>query len=157
SGPPHGAMYGHGFSTLFLGEVSGMVQEPLLRREVADKLRKAVRVILDGQNDNGGWRYTPGYIPREGGDPSADNSGTVCQMMALRSAHHAGVEVVPSGKWARAVDYVLSCQSPEGWFSYAPPRIEGHSEDRTRSRISRTAAGVAALNGAGYYRNSPDP
>src|SRR5579884_1800814 len=54
SATPHGPMYGHGFGTLFLGEVSGMVQEPALRREVYVKLRKAVRLILDSQNPEGG-------------------------------------------------------------------------------------------------------
>src|SRR5947209_4725034 len=31
---PHGPMYGHGFATLFLAEVSGMIHEKALREEV---------------------------------------------------------------------------------------------------------------------------
>src|SRR5207248_3263029 len=58
-GPTHGPMYGHGFATLFLGEVYGMVHEKELRQEVHDKLRRAVRLILDGQNVEGGWRNKP--------------------------------------------------------------------------------------------------
>src|SRR5919202_4218948 len=44
---PHGPMYGHGFATLFLAEVSGMVHDKALREEVRKKLRLAVKLILD--------------------------------------------------------------------------------------------------------------
>src|SRR6516162_5958818 len=37
AGTPHGPMYGHGFATLFLAEVSGMVHERALREEVRKK------------------------------------------------------------------------------------------------------------------------
>ena len=39
---PHGPMYGHGFGTLFLAEVSGMVHDRVLRDEVDQKLHRAV-------------------------------------------------------------------------------------------------------------------
>src|ERR1700722_11564217 len=52
----HGPMYGHGFATLFLAEVYGMVNDPALRRELRDKLGMAVRLIISGQNNEGGWR-----------------------------------------------------------------------------------------------------
>jgi hypothetical protein len=42
NGTPHGPMYGHGFGTLFLAEVSGMVHEKALREEVQRKDRKSV-------------------------------------------------------------------------------------------------------------------
>src|SRR6516225_5952475 len=42
---PHGPMYGHGFATLFLAEVSGMVHDKTLREEVTKKLHRAVDVI----------------------------------------------------------------------------------------------------------------
>ncbi len=77
NGTPHGPMYGHGFGTLFLAEVSGMVQDKTLREEARGTLHRAVKLIVDSQNDEGGWRYTPGS--RE-----ADISVTICQIMALR-------------------------------------------------------------------------
>ncbi len=136
---PHGPMYGHGFGTLFLAEVSGMVHDRRLRDEVRDKLHLAVRVILDSQNSEGGWRYNP-----ERRD--ADLSVTVCQIMALRAARNAGV-AVPRSCADRCVEYVKRCQDrSEGWFRYmAQGGMQGHG-------FARTAAGVAALFSAGIYK-----
>ena len=51
----HGPMYSHGFGTLFLAEAYGMTHRP----EIREKLQKAVRLIIDSQNIEGGWRYQP--------------------------------------------------------------------------------------------------
>ena len=48
-------MYSHGFGTLFLAEAYGMTHRP----EIREKLQKAVRLIIDTQNIEGGWRYQP--------------------------------------------------------------------------------------------------
>jgi hypothetical protein len=145
---PHGPMYSHGFGTLFLGEVNGMVQEPALRRDVSDKLHKAVKLILDAQNNEGGWRYYPTPPIK------ADISVTVCQMMALRSAYNAGVNLGQDWR-SRSVNYVLNSQDRlQGWFKYM---LDGTGGGGGQQSFARTAAGVAALNGAGYYRNSETP
>ena len=47
---------------------------------------RACRLIVNTQNDEGGWRYNP--VPYD-----ADVSVTICQVMALRSARNAGIEV----------------------------------------------------------------
>ena len=78
----HGPMYGHGFATLFLAECYGMSP----RKDIREKLEKAVRLIIASQNKEGGWRYDP--EPNE-----ADVSVTVCQMMALRAARNSGLFV----------------------------------------------------------------
>ena len=70
----HGPMYGHGFATLFLGEIYGM--NPSDER-VRDALGRAVRLIVDSQNEEGGWRYNP--VPLD-----ADVSVTICEIMALQ-------------------------------------------------------------------------
>jgi hypothetical protein len=136
---PHGPMYGHGFATLFLAEAYGMVHERVLREEIRKKLHDAVRVILDSQNVEGGWRYNP--EPRD-----ADLSVTVCQIMALRAARNAGVSVQRS-KVDHCVEYVKRCQDRnEGWFRYMP---QGGMQGQA---FARTAAGVAALFSAGIYK-----
>jgi hypothetical protein len=136
---PHGPMYGHGFATLFLAEACGMVHDRRLRDEVRDKLHLAVKVILESQNVEGGWRYNP--EPRD-----ADLSVTVCQIMALRAARNAGV-AVPRARIDRCIEYVKRCQDrSEGWFRYmAQGGVQGHA-------FARTAAGVAALYSAGLYK-----
>src|SRR5262249_25393325 len=142
SGPvgQQGPMYSHGFGTLFLGEVCGMVADPQVRDRVRTMLGKAVEVILKAQNHEGGWRYN--HRPSD-----ADISATVCQMMALRSAKTAGV-YAPAEAAERCVKYVKKCQSGDGSFVYqaSNPRFAfpGNS-----GGFARTAAGVSALYSAG--------
>jgi hypothetical protein len=140
-GTPHGPMYGHGFATLFLAEVSGMIHEKALRAEVRKKLHLAVKLILTSQNADGGWRYNP--EPRE-----ADLSVTICQIMALRAARNAGV-YVPKSRVDACVKYVKACQTlPDGWFRYMKQLGGGGGHQG----FARTAAGVCALYSAGVYR-----
>src|SRR5262249_12967533 len=115
---PHGPMYGHGFATLFLGEVHGMVHDERLRTEAAETLRLAVDLIVNSQNRNGihtgGWRYNPH-------SHDADVSVTVCQIVALRSARNAGF-AVSKDCVDHCITYVKSCQDPRGggYFNYMP-------------------------------------
>lgn len=130
----HGPMYGHGFATLFLGEIYGMTGHPRVR----EVLIKAVHLITTTQNPEGGWRYHPRPF-------DADISVTICQIMALRSARNAGIKV-PKDTIDRAVAYVRQCQSPtDGGFRYML-----HSGG---SAFPRSAAGVASLYYAGVYED----
>ena len=131
----HGPMYGHGFATLFLGEVYGMTGD----RRVREALVKAVRLIVSTQNDEGGWRYHP--VPFD-----ADISVTICQVMALRSARNAGISV-PKQTIERAISYVKRCQNPaDGGFKYML--------NSGGSAFPRSAAGVASLYYAGVYQDA---
>lgn len=136
-GESHGPMYGHGFATLFLGEVYGMggVDDDSRLREA---LIKAVRLIVNCQNPEGGWRYNP--LPED-----ADVSVTICQIMALRSARNAGIKV-PKETIDKAVEYVRLCQNPDGGFRYMS--VPG------ASAWPRSAAGIASLNYAGIYEDA---
>ena len=133
----NGPMYGHGFAALFLGEVYGMTPggDNARTTRIHETLVKAVRLIEQTQNADGGWRYNP--VPYD-----ADISATICQIMALRSARNAGIEV-SSQVIDRAVDYVIQCQSADGGFKY---QLGGGN-----SAWPRTAAGIASLYYAGIY------
>jgi len=134
----HGPMYGHGFATLFLGEVYGMTaggDSADQARRTHDALVRAVRLIVQTQNEEGGWRYNP--TPHD-----ADISVTITQIMALRSARNAGIEV-PIETINRAVEYVRLCQNADGGFRY--------QAGRGASAWPRSAAGVASLYYAGIY------
>lgn len=136
----HGPMYGHGFATLFLGEVYGMTRggdETPQSQRLHEALVKAVRLIVQTQNEEGGWRYNP--VPND-----ADVSVTICQIMALRSARNAGLEV-PKSTIDRAVQYVKQCQAEDGGFRY--------QLGRGGSAWPRSAAGVASLYYAGIYQD----
>jgi hypothetical protein len=127
----HGPMYGHGFGTLFLAEAYGMTQRP----EIREKLDKAVRLIIDTQNNEGGWRYQP--VRRD-----ADLSVTVCQINALRAARNAGL-FVPKETVESCIRYVKLAQNPDGGFRYM---LQGGA-----SAFPRSAAGLVALYSAGEY------
>jgi len=131
----HGPMYGHGFATLFLGEAYGMTGD----KRVREALVKAVRLIVNTQNDEGGWRYQPVAF-------DADISVTICQIMALRSARNAGISV-PKKTIDQAVAYVRRCQNPtDGGFKYML--------NSGGSAFPRSAAGVASLYYAGIYQDN---
>ena len=136
----NGPMYGHGFATLFLGEVYGMTKgggETALSSRVHETLVKACTLIERSQNNEGGWRYNP--VPYD-----ADISVTICQIMALRSARNAGIEV-PKEVIDRAVEYVRKCQNADGGFRY--------QASAGFSAWPRSAAGVASLYYAGIYQD----
>ncbi len=128
-----GPMYSHGFATLFLAECYGMSN----RTELRDKLSLAVQLIVNSQNKEGGWRYNP---KKE----DADISVTVCQVMALRAAHNAGIHV-PKETIDRAVEFVKKCQNRDGGFCYMLS-VGGESG------FPRSAAAIVALNSAGIYQ-----
>ena len=127
----HGPMYSHGFATLFLAECYGMTR----RADIREKVEKAVRLIVDCQNPEGGWRYQP--QPRD-----ADTSVTICQINALRAARNAGI-FVPKETVEKCIKYVRECQNPDGGFRYM---TQGGA-----SQFPRSAAGVVALQSAGIY------
>ena len=133
----HGPMYGHGFATLFLGEVYGMTGDDTVK----EPLQKAVRLIEKVQNREGGWRYQPAPI-------DADISVTICQIMALRAARDAGIKV-EKDVIDRSIHYVRSCQNADGGFSYMAH--QGFMGGAGGSGFARSAAGVASLYYAGIF------
>lgn len=74
----------------------------------------------------------------------ADVSVTICQVMGLRSARNAGLEV-SSEVIDKAVKYVRDCQNPDGGFRY--------QLDPGTSGWARSAAGVATMYYAGIYED----
>jgi hypothetical protein len=128
----HGPMYDHGFATLFLAEVYGMTKTPKVR----NGLQRAVQLIINAQNKEGGWRYEPD-------SKDADLSVTICQVMALRAARNAGI-FVPKETIDRCTEYVRKCQTSEGAFRY-------QLTTTWQVTFGLTAAGVVALYSAGVY------
>jgi hypothetical protein len=127
----HGPMYSHGFGALFLAEAYGMTH----RAEIREKLEKAVQLIIDTQNDEGGWRYQP--VRND-----ADLSVTICQINALRAARNAGI-FVPKETVEACIRYVKKSQNHDGGFRYM---LQGGA-----SAFPRSAAGVVALYSAAVY------
>jgi len=133
-------MYGHGFAVLFLSEVYGMSSQENLDSTVGEKLKKAVKLTIQCQNDQGGWRYQPQKS-------DADLSITICQIMGLRAARDAGIHV-PDEVRNKCIDYVKKSQNADGSFRYTLGQGGGGS-------FPLTAAGVVSLYSAGIYDGEP--
>ncbi len=134
----HGPMYFHGLATLALAEAWGQTGD----RRTREALRKAIDLICATQNQKGGWRYQAKIS-------DDDLSVSVFQLMALRAARDAGMDV-PKEVIDAGIEYVKSCHNPkgqgkDGGFGYTPGGGSG---------FARSAAGVTSLQVAGDYRAS---
>lgn len=130
-----GTMYMHALTTLACAEMYGMDSDPVLE----EKLRKAVALIVRAQSPSGGWRYNPAP-----GDQ--DLSVTVMQIVALRAANNAEIEV-PVQTIEKAAAYVKTCAAPAGGFGYSGP-AQG---------TQMTAAGILSLQLLGKYDDPTIP
>jgi len=122
-----GPMYAHNIATLFLSEVSGMV-EPSRQKKIDETLPKALQLILRAQavkkneRNTGGWRYHPG-------SQDSDTSCSGWALMALRSAKLNGA-AVPDAAILSAVSYLKRHQHKEnGSFGYTD--YESHARSLT--------------------------
>ena len=94
----HNGMYDHGVATMALAEAYGLTQDEKLK----EPLQKAIQFIIDAQNQkHGAWDYRPR-------SSRIDSSVSGWQIMALRSARMAGLEVPDrpfelAAKWLNTV------------------------------------------------------
>lgn len=132
NGGGHGNMYAHGFATLFLSQSHGMTDD----ERAKEALQRSVGMLIEAQNDQGGWRYQPSKS-------DADLSVTVCQIMALRGARDAGLNV-PDATRQKCIEYVKKSNARNGSFSYTLGYGGGGS-------FALTAAGLVSLYSAGIY------
>lgn len=136
----NGPMYAHNIATLFLSEVSGMV-DPGRQEKIEHALPKALSLILRAQavpkdeRNRGGWRY----------QPNSKDSDTSCSgwaLMALRSSKLNGASV-PDGAINDAVAYLKRHQDPNtGGFGYS------NNDDHNRSL---TGMGLLCLELCGKH------
>ncbi|NNC87746.1 MAG: terpene cyclase/mutase family protein [Akkermansiaceae bacterium] len=135
-----GPMYAHNIATLFLSEVSGMV-DPQRQEAIARGLPRALQLILRAQRvekpdqHRGGWRYHPG-------SRDSDTSCSGWALMALRSAKLNGANV-PDKAIADAVEYLYRHHDPrEGCFGYS---------NRDSHKYSLTGMGLLCLELCGEH------
>jgi prenyltransferase beta subunit len=131
-GSKGGNMYCHGMATLALTQVYGMTGD----EEVKKVTKKAIDLIIKTQNNEGGWRYDPAPT-------GADISVTIMQVMALRGAKDAGLQV-PDKTMADSIKYINRCRDNRtGGYKYQPYAAG--------AGYARTAAGVCVLQLCGEY------
>lgn len=143
-GGASGKMYSHCIATLFLLEVSGMVDADRQGR-IDGAVPKATHIILAAQQvrkdpqQAGGWRYAP-----DSGDSDLSCSGWA--LLALRSARLNGVPV-PNKAIEDAVAYLMRYQDAQtGQFGYQNPN---------QLSVTLTGAGLLCLELTGHH-GSPE-
>lgn len=147
----NGTMYEHGLCTLAMIESYGFLASADMRGAV----QRAVDLIVKVQAPVGGWRYHP--QPND-----ADLSVTVMQVVALRAAQNARLEV-PQKTIDAARKYVDSCATPNGGFSYQPGRGPSPAQSAAGALsmlllgaydepelMAKTKAGLEYLHKVGY-------
>ncbi len=105
-----GTMYSQGIATIALCEAYALTKEEVLK----DYCQAGIKFIIYAQDQRGGgWRYYPG----EPGDTTV----TGWQVMALKSAQMAGLEV-PSPAFALSQKFLDSVQTDNGaGYGYRTP------------------------------------
>lgn len=149
-------MYGHGIMTLMYAEMLGQTLDDAMDKKIRSRLKNAVALIMRSQDvikseaNRGGWRYEPG-------SSDADISVSVWQVMALRAAKNAGLEV-PRDAFGdainRAVAYIKRSYRSERDANGLPKDMESafsYEPYGGRQTFSTTAAGVLALQVCGQY------
>lgn len=127
-------MYGHGVASIALAEAYGQTRDARIK----PKLEAAIKLIINCQNAEGGWRYAPRMA-------DADISVTVLQVVALRAAKNSGIDV-PQATIDRAVKYVRTCYHDQtGGFTYQPRN--------NQPGFARTAAAIYSLQVCGQYED----
>lgn len=121
------SMYHHGFGMLALSEAYGAVDETQLTdagvpRSIGEALELAVRCAVTGQNNEGGWRYTPGS--------GADTSVSGAVLMGLLAARNAGIEV-PDDTIDKALLYYQRMTASDGSVGYSGGIGQGASMNRS--------------------------
>lgn len=138
--------YSHGMAAMALCEVYGMTQDPELR----EPARKAVEFIVNTQDPRrGGWRYDPGQ--------ESDTSVTGWQLMALKSAQMAGLDV-PEATFQKIRGWLDRAQGPEQdgrhvynpWNQDTPEQREGRMPS-----LAMTAEAMLMRMYLGQRRDNP--
>ncbi|MBL8796532.1 MAG: hypothetical protein JNM56_21710 [Planctomycetia bacterium] len=135
----HGPMYDHSWATLCLLQAHGNMP---WRRDLRDKLSRAIQLLLKYQHVDGGWRYK---MMREG---NSDTLVTLNVLYALRLAVRSGFSV-PADVVDRAVAFIKARALQEdgrftGQWQYLPGGQPGSP--------AVSACGVIAL-----YMAAKDP
>lgn len=144
-------MYGHGIATLMLCEMLGMGVDAQMDQQIRDRAKKAVDMILRSQSlkkdarSAGGWRYMPD-------SPDSDLSVTVWQVMSLRSAKNAGLDV-PKEAIDKAIEYIKRCYKTKRDGQGKPEDLKSACayEPGQHPEYAMAAAGLLSLQVCGAY------
>lgn len=144
---PDGSYYSHALCAIALCEVFAMTKDPRL----AEPAQMLIHETVFAQDPRGGgWRY-------ERHQPG-DTSVLGWQLMALKSAHMAGL-MVPPVSAQRAAFFLDTVESEEGYryrYKMIPDEADGGSDpSKFQYRRSTSAVGLLSRMYLGWERNHP--
>jgi len=128
-------MFSHAFSTTSFACIYGEIINPELEEIVKKIITDDIALIVDAQDDSGGWYYSPNDQLNEG-------SVTITQIQALRACRDAGFNV-PYETVRKAILYITACQQEDGGIAYGSRSIG--------SQPALTAAAIAVMYNSGEY------
>ena len=135
-GTKYARFYSHGIAAIALCEAYGMTQDPELRQPA----RKAIDFIIKSQHPTrGGWRYD--VAAATGQATESDTSVTGWQLMALKSAQMAGLDV-PAETLRKIDGWLDRAVAPDaaGRYVYNPlARPTPEQEQGRRPSLAMTA------------------
>ena len=145
-------MYSHGLATIALCEAFGLTRDQI----VGNAAQGGVNFIMKAQNPvTGGWRYNPG--------DDGDTSVVGWQLMALKSAHMAGLSIGGS-TFTGTNKWLDSCQHGTNHSEYSYQPNIGASPTMTavgllcRQYMGATRDNAMMRDGMQYLmRGQPDP
>jgi len=125
--------YSHGICTIALCEAYGMTRDPELR----EPARKAIDFILKSQHsERGGWRYRP--------NAESDTSVTGWQLMALKSARMAGLDV-PAEAFEKIDGWLDLAENPSGDGRYVYNPYAANTPEQRDGRKPNLAMTAEAM------------
>ncbi|GEM_PF-585087 len=134
-----GMMYNQGIATLALAELYGMTHD----ERAGAAAQRGVQFIERHQQDGGGWDYGTDRTGRD------DTSVTGWQVMALKSAHAAGLKV-SSTVLLKTMGHFVRNARPDGEVNYADKEPFAG-----RAGAGMGAVGLTSRVFLGWPRNSP--
>ncbi len=147
-----GRIYGHGIAAIALCEAYGMTGDPRLRGPA----QRAIQFIIDAQHPTwGGWRYTK-KDDAAAWRKESDTSVSGWQLMALKSAQMAGLEV--PGEVMRKVGRWLDLAQADGGARYVYNPYAANTPQQRQGRfpnLAMTAEGLLMRMYLGWDRNHP--
>ncbi len=139
-------VYEHGIACYAMGETYsfsklGNKTLPNLREVFED----GVKIIVQGQQDNGNWSYDEGKSASYVKSGREDISVTGWQFQALKAARHTNLKIEGlQSAWKKAGDYLESRSQADGGFGHAGAKFPG-----AYSTVTMTGIGVLGLQTIG--------
>ena len=135
-------MYSQGICTMALSEASVLLQSPRLKGMARRSAQKGIDYIVARQAEHGGFGYT---------GPGNDTSVTGWQVMAIKSAHIAGLRL-PESATTRTENFLQASLASDGSTPYRFNPSGGSSGGTPRM----TAVALTARLFMGHKRNDED-